>query len=170
MAVGRAGAPRACSNPTSSEDPMRRRHHHYCGSVLNHKDVVRVSYSTPCWHSVRLTLDAGLGVCATNFVPVVCVRFQPCTSAWTNPTPDLTLTLTLTSPLSEGSKSAGAGAGARLRRVLRWRFKITRAAERSVSTNDRQEVCCIPVLHFGRVCWYVLVYIKSSLLRGVRNV
>ena len=33
---------------------------------------------------------------AQNFVQDVCGQFQPCTSAQTNPTPDLSLTLTLT--------------------------------------------------------------------------
>ena len=63
---------------------------------------------------------------AQNFVQDLCGQFHPCTSAQTNPTPDLTLTptliLTLTPSQNRLGGSRSAGAVTRLRRVFWWCF------------------------------------------------
>ena len=92
---------------------------------------------------------------APNFVQDVHVQFQPCTSAQTNPTPDITLAPTST--LVEGSRSARAVT--RLRRVFWWRFSLnslgrSKGQPRPASTKKTSilhKVLCRPVLHIGRV-------------------
>ena len=77
---------------------------------------------------------------ATNFQPVVSGQFQPCTSARTNPTPDLTPTPTL------WGLEVGRGSRASPPRVSLGK----RTAERQASTNKvnhRQDVCCILQVH-----------------------
>ena len=101
------------------------------------------------WKLSGKTVLKGLSLCAMCrsaqfFVQDVCGHFEPCTSAQTNPTPDLTLTLTPT--LWEARDRQGQS-GAVFPKKLR-------AAQRPTSTSKARPLhknSCRPVLHIERV-------------------
>ena len=98
---------------------------------------------------------------AQNFVQDVCSQFQLCTSAQTNPTPDLVHCNPNPNPNRKplgGSRSAGAVTRrTRLRCVFWWRFskKIPSGRKANLDQNDQHPAQSFAptsvLLHIGRV-------------------
>ena len=90
---------------------------------------------------------------AQNFMQSVCRQFQPCKSAQTSPTPDLTQTPTLAPKPLGGSRSAGAVT--RIRRVFEvfpqkkpGGRETPPAMTNTIRTLDKK--LCRPLLHIQR--------------------